>query len=127
MHKTVCMTAAMLCIGARASLLPGIEFPVSFRAMPGADVEEIPGGPLVVRVQGSSSKSGVEILPSQENGAWDWSNVGQVGVVVSNRSDRAGHVTVAVVCEGLSPDAATATGTTTATHLTGLQKGFNQQ
>lgn len=106
MHKTVCMTAAMLCMAAGATVLPGMEFPVSFRAMPGADVEVFPDGPLVVRVQGPSSKSGVEILPSQENDAWDWSNVGQVGVVVSNRSDRAGHVTVAVVCEGIPPDEA---------------------
>ena len=52
MHKTVCMTAVMLCIGARASLLPGIEFSASLRSRPDTVAEVSLEGSIAVKCNG---------------------------------------------------------------------------
>ena len=58
------------------------------------------GGPVVARSLGTYGWPGVEIRPDETGGFWDWSNVGEVKVCVSNGSDRAEQIYAAVLGGG---------------------------
>ena len=92
------LAAFDICCGA----FPNKDFPASFRARSGTDVESVADGPLIVRSRGTFGWPGVEMRPVETNGVWDWSNVGEVVVVVSNGSERATGVFAAVMGEGMT-------------------------
>ena len=83
----------------------GRKLPASCVAREGTEVESTPDA-LVVRNLGTFGYPGVEIRPAEGEGTWDWSNVGEVAVVVSNGSDRADYIRAGVVGEGMSLDVA---------------------
>ncbi len=92
------LAAFDICCGA----FPNKDFPASFRARSGTDVESVADGPLIVRSRGTFGWPGIEMRPVETNGVWDWSNVGEVVVVVSNGSERATGVFAAVMGEGMT-------------------------
>lgn len=77
-----------------------------FRARHGTEVVSRDSGPVLVRSLGTYGWPGVEIRPDETGGFWDWSNVGEIRVTVSNGSDRAEQIYAAVVGEGMSLDVA---------------------
>ncbi len=82
--------------------LHGMFLPASYVALDGAEVESHPGA-LVVRHPDTSPRPGVGICPAGEGETWDFSDVGEVFVVVSNRSDKAYYIRAAVLGSGMSP------------------------
>ncbi len=60
--------------------------------------------PFAVRVRGDGDRPRIELAPAGAE-AWDFSGVGEVRVAVSNATDQAPRVRVAVFGEGMSLDA----------------------
>jgi len=107
-HTTVCIVASVLCIGAEASLLPGMELPASLQARPDTILENSSDGSIVVKCTGGGYQwPGVAIRPPAGYGdTFDWSDVGEVRVVVSNRSSQAENIWAAVFGRGAGFDTA---------------------
>ena len=92
--------ATSFCVFAFADPAPGTCSNACFRARPGTEVSSRDGGLTVVRSLGTYGWPGVEIRPDETGGFWDWSNVGEVKVCVSNGSDRAEQIYAAVLGSG---------------------------
>ena len=95
------IAAATLFIAATAPAAPEVApqgvGSTCFRARSGTEVASRDGGPVFVRSLGTYGWPGVEIRPAENSGVWDWSNVGEVHVAVSNGSDRAEQIFAEVV------------------------------
>ena len=61
--------------------------------------------PFTMQVRGDSDRPRIELAPADAV-SWDFSGVGEVRIAVSNASDRAARVSIAVFGEGMSLDAA---------------------
>ena len=97
----VAMVATALTAAAEV-VFPNADSPVSFRARHGTEVSTSDDGLTIVRSVGTYCWPGVEIRPDEAGGTWDWSNVGEIRVTVSNGSDRLEKIFAAVVLEGTS-------------------------
>lgn len=96
---------AALALPVSAGVAPRPVTHFTCQARQGTEVAPRDGGPVVVRSLGTYGWPGIEIRPDG-GGAWDWSNVGEVRVCVSNGSDRAEQIYAAVVAKGVGLDVA---------------------
>lgn len=94
---------AALALPVSAGVAPRPVTHFTCQARQGTEVAPRDGGPVIVCGLGTYGCPGVEIRPDG-GGAWDWSNVGEVQVAVSNGSDRAEQIYAAVVPSGVSVD-----------------------